>query len=233
MQQKIQIEKNGDLTAPNVFTISVHPNFTNDVQSNQSLLNNLALILKEAGLHNDIKFTDDPSINVFPDIEILEGEFKVRALMKDQSLAETREQSILGANTKKGIPPKAFLIVGGSKIFTLEFEVVDIGRKLENTLVLDDPRVSRHHAQLRAIRGNFMLFDLDSSGGTFVNGERINQILLHPGDVISLAGVPMVYGQDAVRAISESQEYVPPRQPEENTTALLEIKDLDLDNFQD
>jgi pSer/pThr/pTyr-binding forkhead associated (FHA) protein len=41
-----------------------------------------------------------------------------------------------------------------------------------------------------------VLFDLNSNGGTFVNGQRTNQSVLHPGDVISLAGVSLIFGQD-------------------------------------
>ena len=67
---------------------------------------------------------------------------------------------------------------------------------------------SRLHAQLRAIKGRFIIFDLDSTGGTFVNTQRINQCALYPGDVISLAGYPLVYGQDAP-AIGETQRYSP------------------------
>jgi pSer/pThr/pTyr-binding forkhead associated (FHA) protein len=67
---------------------------------------------------------------------------------------------------------------------------------LDNHIVLDDPRVSRNHAQLRIIKDQFTLFDLNSSGGTFVNGQRTNQSVLHPGDVISLAGVSLIFGQD-------------------------------------
>jgi pSer/pThr/pTyr-binding forkhead associated (FHA) protein len=52
------------------------------------------------------------------------------------------------------------------------------------------------HAQLRLVRGQFVIFDLDSTGGTFVNGQRIRQQALRAGDVISLAGVPLVYGQE-------------------------------------
>jgi pSer/pThr/pTyr-binding forkhead associated (FHA) protein len=51
---------------------------------------------------------------------------------------------------------------------------------------------------LRAIRGRFVVFDLDSAGGTWVNGQRVLQHTLVPGDVISLSGVPLVYGQDSV-----------------------------------
>jgi len=93
------------------------------------------------------------------------------------------------------IPEDAFVIVDGVKVIPLTTPLVRIGRRLENNLVLDDPRVSRTHAELRAINGRYVLFDLNSTGGTFVNGLRITQSVVYPGDVISLAGVNLVYGQ--------------------------------------
>ena len=81
-------------------------------------------------------------------------------------------------------------------MFQLTQAVINIGRRLDNTLVVDDPRVSRNHAQIRAIKGRFVLFDLNSTGGTFVNGQRTNQTVLYPGDVISLAGASLIFGQD-------------------------------------
>ena len=50
------------------------------------------------------------------------------------------------------------------------------------------------HAQLRLIQGSFVIFDLDSLGGTFVNDIAVSSHMLNPGDVIRLAGVPLVYG---------------------------------------
>ena len=94
------------------------------------------------------------------------------------------------------VPENAFLIIEGVKVHPLHEAVVNIGRRLENQLVIDDPRVSRNHAQLRAIKGRFVLFDLNSTGGTFVNGQRTSQTVLYPGDVISLAGVALIFGQD-------------------------------------
>ncbi len=93
------------------------------------------------------------------------------------------------------IPEEAFLVIDGVKVIPLTQAVVNIGRRVENTVVLDDPRVSRKHAQLRAVKGRYVLYDLDSTGGSFVNGVRVTQSLLYPGDVISLAGVNVVYGQ--------------------------------------
>ncbi len=93
------------------------------------------------------------------------------------------------------IPEDAFVIVDGIKVIPLNQPLIRIGRRLENNLVLDDPRVSRTHAELRAINGRYVLFDLNSTGGTYVNGVKITQSVVYPGDVISLAGVNLVYGQ--------------------------------------
>jgi pSer/pThr/pTyr-binding forkhead associated (FHA) protein len=73
--------------------------------------------------------------------------------------------------------------------------------------VIDDARISRTHAQLRVSRGQYVIFDLDSSGGTWVNGKQVRQQVLRPGDVVSLAGVPLVYGQES-SGLGETQEYV-------------------------
>lgn len=93
------------------------------------------------------------------------------------------------------VPEDAFVIVDGVKVIPLTQPVINIGRRVENTLVLDDPRVSRTHAQLRSINGRYVLFDLNSTGGSFINGVRVTQSVLYPGDVISLAGVNLIYGQ--------------------------------------
>jgi pSer/pThr/pTyr-binding forkhead associated (FHA) protein len=93
------------------------------------------------------------------------------------------------------IPEDAFVIIDGIRVIPLNQAIVNIGRRIENTLVVDDPRVSRTHAQLRAINGRYIIFDLNSTGGTFVNGKRVNQSVVYPGDVISLAGAELIYGQ--------------------------------------
>jgi pSer/pThr/pTyr-binding forkhead associated (FHA) protein len=63
-------------------------------------------------------------------------------------------------------------------------------------LVIESPRVSRTHAQLRAKDGRFLLLDVGSKAGVFVHGLRIKQHLLRPGDVITIADVELVYGED-------------------------------------
>jgi len=103
-----------------------------------------------------------------------------------------------GANQEPpvSIPVSVFLVVGGRKAIPLDQVVTTIGRSHENTVVLDDPRVSRKHIEIRVIRDLFVIFDMNSSGGTYVNGQRVSQGILYPGDLISLAGVNMVFTRD-------------------------------------
>jgi len=95
------------------------------------------------------------------------------------------------------IPDNAFLVIKGTRSVPLKAEIIKVGRHHDNTIVIDDPRISRHHVELRAINGHFDVFDLNSTGGTFVNGMRTNQAILYHGDRISLAGVELLFTQNA------------------------------------
>ncbi|RPI51548.1 MAG: FHA domain-containing protein, partial [Chloroflexi bacterium] len=73
------------------------------------------------------------------------------------------------------------------QVFPLGFEVVTIGRHEDNTLVLPDPNVSRHHAEIAVHGGRWAIRDLDSANGTHVNGQPIHEphVLRH-GDLIRI-----------------------------------------------
>ena len=61
-----------------------------------------------------------------------------------------------------------------------------------NGLVLDDARVSRHHARLRARHGMLVLTDLGSTNGGRVNGVRVDEVVLGVGDRIELGDTVLV-----------------------------------------
>jgi len=75
---------------------------------------------------------------------------------------------------------------GHGRRVTLDGGLLTIGRAPDNDVVLDDHRVSRHHARLQARRGMLILTDLDSANGSRVNGVAISEVALGAGDRIEL-----------------------------------------------
>ncbi len=186
-------------TAPDIFTLIMHPETAKGWEDQKLLavvLQSVVNVAQEAGL----RFTMPPTVAISTNEKIPINDAEVVASHRVEVMAETNAVPVSTGNEQQDenskIPENAFLIVEGVKVFPLTSEVVNIGRRLDNQLIIDDPRVSRNHAQLRSIKGRFVVFDLNSTGGTFVNGQRTSQSVLYPGDVISLAGVALIFGQD-------------------------------------
>ncbi|MBN2046069.1 MAG: FHA domain-containing protein [Anaerolineales bacterium] len=103
----------------------------------------------------------------------------------------------------------AYLIVN-SEVFPIRNQLTNLGRKLDNHIVLNDPRVSRNHAQIRVMESQFILLDLNSTGGTMVNGKKVSKSVLYSGDSISLAGLEIKFVQDTPRMISKAMDRTQP-----------------------
>ncbi len=70
----------------------------------------------------------------------------------------------------------------------------NIGRARDNQLVLDDPTVSRHHAWIKAEGENFLVFDVGSANGTFVNDQQVKEPRqLENGDVVRFGDAEFVF----------------------------------------
>lgn len=72
-----------------------------------------------------------------------------------------------------------------------------VGRAETNDIVLTDPTVSTHHADLTAERGHWRIEDRDSRNGTFVNDHRISGRILANGDVVRFGRVAFCYEHPA------------------------------------
>jgi pSer/pThr/pTyr-binding forkhead associated (FHA) protein len=166
--------------------------------------------LRQVGEQAGVEFYAAPVVLLAADPALALQAVQVSARIQTGQLTPTMglELPDLGGEPS---PPNAYLVVDGTQLFPLRSSVINIGRRADNDLVIDDARISRRHAQIRQIRGRFVLFDLDSTGGSFINNQRIRQGALRPGDVIALAGVPLVFGQDPARV--DSTQYLPPAAP--------------------
>ena len=109
-----------------------------------------------------------------------------------------------------GLPEKAYLVVN-ARLFHLDKEIIRIGRSIENDLVLNDPSVSRFHAEIRYEDSQFLLIDLGSSGGTFLNNQKVDRDVLFSGDIIVFSKLPVMFmseGASIKKYSSESTEYL-------------------------
>lgn len=89
---------------------------------------------------------------------------------------------------------RAQLRDAAGRCYPLETVATGIGRRDDNAIVLDDPRVSRHHATVIDTGASFVINDLRSSNGVQVAGERIRgSATLADGDVITIAGHRLVF----------------------------------------
>ncbi len=94
--------------------------------------------------------------------------------------------------------PSSFFVKDTETHRTFNFDVTldqtRIGRAADrNDLVLDDAQVSREHAILKRIRNSYMLVDLNSANGTWVNGQRIKERIIANGDSATIGKYTLEY----------------------------------------
>lgn len=94
--------------------------------------------------------------------------------------------------------PSRLLVTQSNGVKPTEVELVRdeirIGRTPAlNDLLLTDERVSRRHAVLRRLGRSYVLTDLESANGTFVNGQRVTERILAGGDVITIGRCTLVF----------------------------------------
>ena len=86
----------------------------------------------------------------------------------------------------------AWLEIGADR-HPLLLERTSVGRSRDNTIRLVDERASRHHARIDLQQGAFVIRDLESANGTFVNGQRIQRHKLRSGDEIRIGDTHLIF----------------------------------------
>ena len=80
-----------------------------------------------------------------------------------------------------------------------EKQRINIGRNSDNDIVLDNRAVSRKHAMIEVGPNNCVIIDNESLNGTFVNNRRVEEEILHEGDVINIAKYSLVFRPNAAQ----------------------------------
>jgi hypothetical protein len=206
--------------APNVFVVRVHPKKLSQWKNESNLVRRLAEALQIAGKEAGFHFMTDLIVTLIEDTHVSITDTRIIASYSGENVEKTEgiPTPPVGESTIESFPLDAVLILGAKKTIPLELPVINIGRRLDNQIVIDDKSVSRIHAQIRWSNGYFTLFDLDSKAGTFVNNHRINKAILHPGDVIALADVILIYYQGQM---AEKENEIPMTETRPNTPSQI------------
>lgn len=122
---------------------------------------------------------DEPKVSAAPDAAQVKPAERTRLT---QAFAPPRA-------APTGPRPDLLLMLGGKVLgkYPMAGDQVTIGRAPGNDILVDNLGVSRRHAVVKAVDGRYLLEDLGSANGTFVNGERITATReLHDGDQIAI-----------------------------------------------
>ena len=96
---------------------------------------------------------------------------------------------------------------GSQKAFSLSSDTTVIGRRHDCDLCIPLMDVSKRHCELSQNEESLEIRDLDSRNGTFLNGERIKETTVQPGDYIRIGPLTFLLQIDG-----EPEKIIPPRQ---------------------
>ena len=116
----------------------------------------------------------------------------------DADRVDVPELTAADAAAIDALPPESALLVvqrgpsAGSR-FLLDTEEVTAGRHPDSDIFLDDVTVSRRHAVFRRSPDGYKVADVGSLNGTYVNRDRIDEVLLSGGDEVQIGKYRLVY----------------------------------------
>ncbi len=205
---------NGDFSVqapPDIFTVYLCPQDAAMIETQSNWQEAFYPIINEIALEYNLRLEKTPSIRLAKKNSLLPTEVRVKANTSNPITGQTsavaaKVEPVADEPTRRNM--QGCLILEDESNYYLDLPVINIGRKSNNHLVIDDLRVSRTHAQIRTAESGYMIFDTGSTGGTYINGERVTQRQLKPGDVISLAGVKLIFTQDQAHLPAEEERQI-------------------------
>ncbi len=176
MDRDRRVAPSGRRVAPNAFFYRLSPADRERFASfEDALCAELAEAAREHAKAEDYGFLGRVHVEMVEDPHLSAGSFEIDAQVRAAA----------------GGAPVGSLVVPGGRRVALEDRPVSIGRLDTCDVVLDDPTVSREHAQVVREGEGFDLVDLGSRNGTRVNGYGITRQRLVDGDDLLIGAVPL------------------------------------------
>lgn len=182
--------------APDYYAVHVSEDVQRQIEThNPDLAQTLSDLLVEAAASAGYQLKSAPAVAFVPDAALGDAQIKVFSRHVGAPASTTTVMKRIQI-AHEPAPRNAQFIINGGYTALLEQVIVSIGRDQGNTIVLDDPYVSRLHAQVRLRFGYYTIFDTDSQAGVYVNDVRVREHRLQPGDVIRMGTTSLLYLED-------------------------------------
>lgn len=194
-QQSISVKR---VIVPSFYKAYLNPqDFATFEPVRAQLEQEMATYLSELAAERNFSMLEHPRVVLGEDPAVPRRGIQVVAEMTNTDSSEaTQVMSPAVVAPQPARRSSAMLLLqtpSGPQAIPLESTLVSLGRGLGNDVILEDTRVSRHHAQLRYRQRRFWVTDLGSTNGTFVNGQRVTETALRDGDVLSLGGLELTF----------------------------------------
>lgn len=181
--------------APDHYAIYVSPDVQRWITTRYpNLAQMLRELLVEAAASAGYRLKRVPTVDIVSDTAL--GNAQLRVIARHVHAHDRTVKLRRVALPTESPPSNAHLVIDGKRLVPLEQAIISIGRGRDNTIVLDDPHVSRMHAQIRLRFGHYTVFDTDSQAGLYVNNVRVREHRLQSGDVIRMGTTSMLYLED-------------------------------------
>jgi hypothetical protein len=201
---------------PNHYRVFLSPDDREQFTTYEAALRKeLSDYLLEHARQNGLALTSRPGIEFMTDERLNVGEFGIQAQIvgapeEEEGAPEAAPAAEFGhtmvyspeRGARKLEPEPAredsrrALLVGSGKRTVLSGAGAVVGRSRECDTVIDDPNVSRRHAELRPEDGGWVIADLGSTNGIKVNGRRVERARLEPGDRVTIGVTDLTFELD-------------------------------------
>jgi hypothetical protein len=195
---------------PNQFWVYLSPEDHERFENYEDgLKKELSDYLLEHARSHGLALLTRPTVELETDDRLSLGEFGIQAKLVRPADAGAEAEAVEGdfghtmvystTGARRVESPRKdsrVLLVGEDKRTVVTGDPFVIGRSRECDLVLDDPNVSRRHAELRREDGGWAVRDLGSTNGIKLNGQRSRGGRLNPGDEITLGLSRLTFEQE-------------------------------------
>jgi hypothetical protein len=197
-QQTISVRR---VIVPNVYRVFLNPlDYAAFQPIRAEMEREMAVYLSELANERNFTMLAHPKVQLAEDSAVPRRSIQVIAETSSATPAGQDNTQVMSMTSQLKAPAqartRALLLLQtpeGPHPIPLESTQLTLGRGLSNDIIIEDTRVSRHHAQLRYKNRRFWLTDLGSTNGTFVNGEPTVEAALRDSDVVSLGGLEMIF----------------------------------------